>query len=79
MGKMEVSKYGENNDKTAVTIVADEIAFSTKFAVISDVAYVQSGINTNNNVQVTTADPAAAAAIPQPVAQAPQNENDAPF
>ena len=79
MGKMEVSKYGENNDKTAVTIVADEIAFSTKFAVISEVAYVQSGINTNDNVQVTTADDIAAAAQPAPVAQSPQNENDAPF
>ena len=78
MGKMEVSQYGENNEKTAVTIVADEIAFSTKFAVIGDVAYVQSGIKTDN-VQVIKANPAAAAAQPAPVAQPAKDENDAPF
>ena len=78
MGKMEVSQYGENNEKTAVTIVADEIAFSTKFAVVGDVAYVQSGIKTDN-VVVTKADPAAAAAQPAPVAQPAKDENDAPF
>ena len=44
MGKTEVSTYGDNNEKTAVTIVADEIGFSTKFAVINDI-----NINIQNN------------------------------
>lgn len=78
IGKTEVSTYGDNNEKTAITIVADEIGFSTKFAVINDIQGVSKGISTDN-VQVQTAAPAAAPAEPVARPQSELSENDAPF
>lgn len=77
-GKVEVSNYGENNEKVAVTIVADEIGISTKYATVNNITSVSGGISTDN-VQVQKAPAAAVAAQPAPVAQPQKDENDAPF
>ncbi len=77
-GKLEVSQYGDNNEKTSVTIVADEIGISTKYAVCTGIAQQQNSVNTNN-VQTQTAP--AQTNVPAPVAKTEQQvaPNDAPF
>tara|TARA_Y100001958_G_C21196601_1_gene523860 strand:- start:343 stop:810 length:468 start_codon:yes stop_codon:yes gene_type:complete len=78
-GKIEVSNYGEGEEKkVSVTIIADEIGIATKYAVVTGIEPMNSGITTDN-VKVTKATPEQIAAIPEPVAKEPENENDAPF
>ncbi len=77
-GKLEVSQYGDNNEKTSVTIVADEIGLSTKYAVCTGMAQANNSVSTDN-VQVQNA-PAAQQNVPAPVANTQQvAPNDAPF
>lgn len=77
-GKLEVSQYGENNEKTSVTIVADEIGVSTKYAVCTGIQQQSNSVNTDK-VQVQTAAPAQAA-VPAPVANTGHvAPSDAPF
>ena len=78
-GKIEVSNYGEGEDKrVSVTIIADEIGIATKYHVVTGLEPMKEGISTDN-VQVQKASPAAVAAQPEPVAQEPATENHAPF
>jgi len=63
-GKIEVSNYGEGEEKkVSVTIIADEIGIATKYAVVTGLEPMSSGISTDK-VQVQKASPEAIAAIP---------------
>jgi len=75
-GKIEVSKYGDNNEKTSVKIIADDIAITTQYTVVGSLDTVQS----DKEIRVETFQPRQEAA-PAPVARPMEEltEADAPF
>lgn len=75
-GKIEVSKYGDNNEKTSVKIIADDISVSAQYNVVEGIANTSNG----QDIRVETfAKTAANIPAPQPRPMEELTVEDAPF